>query len=336
MPTNNSIFFIRKLFTLGVAAICLVSQFAFASAPERPKIPRQIEKRLRDNRVSLDGIRRLSTTESNEVFKVVEFLLSESVRGGAKEDISGFKITNFMNEVRTTQLFVNESSQPIYGSNQRLGSVNIPEEKTVIFNRDLLSSLTGNTGAFQAIGAGVETMFIHEFLGALGYGDSDYSLSLYLWMRTFPGDYGTEVLSLWEHWLERERSDIFKDQLPFDMSSSGTSTGVGGGGDPAALSIKIMAATILGQQKDLVLKALAVSSMTFEDLVSAFIRTPIENQLVAGGRQLLVEVSIDSQSARRCIAKVNSMEVGQIRKNVSTYHIALSFLDRLVDLKCQK
>jgi len=120
----------------------------------------------------------------------------------------------------------------LIGSGTRKGSVNFTKEKAIIFNvKKLLSQFT--------IGSGL-TMF-HEFLGALGYPDQNYAITLYVYALVQIKDFGEETVRAIEKAASRyyERTGIFNENIMYAMN--GGVTGVGGGGDTESVLLKISA-----------------------------------------------------------------------------------------------
>lgn len=200
--------------------LALLCDFAFADSSELRTLP--ILSTVPQSHGWKNGeLRPLSQNESESVYKTIEYFTSEAIKGHIQKQLAWFDIHNFYSEIRTVQLYSNETAEAIIGSGHRIGSINLTEQRIVIFNRGLLSTLTGNNGAFQLIGIGNETLFLHEFLGALGYPDEDYLLSSYIWMRTFPDDYSDQIFSKMEVLLEKQIEKVKRrtKNVVFDLKS---------------------------------------------------------------------------------------------------------------------
>ncbi|MGE9745942.1 hypothetical protein [Bdellovibrio bacteriovorus] len=189
----------------------------------------------------------------------VKSLLAMPLKQNQASQIAWVDIEQLIQEVDQVTVYANTSNKAVVGSNNRLGSVNFTEQKIALINTSLLQELTRPQGPLTSIASSVgsEAVILHEFLGALGYPDDNYEMSTYLYMRTFPQDYGSAVLQETERSLTKHLNRFpRRTKNAVSSTDGGTSTGVGGGGDPASAAMKLVALSTLAQQKSLLLRTI--------------------------------------------------------------------------------
>lgn len=206
----------------------------------------------------------------------VKSVLATPLKQQQSSQIGWLNIEKLISEVDEVNVYANTSNKAVVGSGTRLGSVNFTEQRMALINTSLLQELTRPQGQMNTIATAVgsETVIIHEFLGALGYPDDNYEISTLLFMRTFPQDYGTAVLdqtekSLADHLSKNPRRT---KNTTFSTEGGGTSTGIGGGGDPASVAMKLVALSTLAQQKNYILKHYVKDEAEYHSLIR-FINT---------------------------------------------------------------
>lgn len=205
--------------------------------------------------------------------------------------IGWMNIEQLIEEVDQVRVYANTSNKAVVGSEKRLGSVNFTEQKIALINTSLLQELTRPQGQLTSLAtaAGTETVILHEFLGALGYPDDNYEISTLLFMRSFPQDYGHSVLQQTEKSLADHLGKFPRRTKNITFSTEGgTSTGIGGGGDPASVAMKLIALSTLAQQKASVMKSYVKDEAEYQELIR-FINTvkiePLESKVYDSSSQ---------------------------------------------------
>lgn len=325
--------------------------FAFADS-SKSLIPPDLAFLKQDYGWADGEVKPLSQKETESVYQTIEFFVNEAIKGHAKNRLSWFDLQKFYSKIRTVSLYSNTTTQAIKGSGHRIGSIYLTEQRLIIFNIGLLYALTDRGGAYQFIAAGTETLFLHEFLGALGYPDEDYLLSSYIWMRTFPDDYGDPLFKKMENFLNQQietkqlkiKNILFKLK-DTELSPSvndlqgGSSTGVGGGGDPASIAIKILTLARLGQQKEYLMEKYNLDENAYEHLIDKVLKLKIEpdpqiqEYLKNDSRKFLSsEVISFKSSADQSIAYLNVNILWKISKTKTISECATEIGEYLISL----
>jgi len=221
-----------------------------------------------------------ASEESRKSFsQILRQLVAVPLRQGFSQKVDWVDLMELQSEIDNVKLYLNRSNKAVIGSTNRSGGVYLTAQATVILNISLFRQLTQPKGSSQTLASslGSEVMLIHEYLGALGYPDENYELSTYLYMRTFPNDYGAELLSYWhlalaEHLQKNPRRS---KNLQF---TSGTSTGIGGGGDPASAALKLITLGTLAQGKSSYIARKVFAQGEYAALIRCVLQAEIEPQ----------------------------------------------------------
>lgn len=200
--------------------------------------------------------------------------------------ISWVDLNLLLSEIDQVSVYINPTNRAIIGSGNRIGGVYFNEEKKVIINLSLLNILTGASTRTAMSLIGSEVLLIHEFLGALGYPDENYEISSHLYMRSAHWDYGNNLIEASEKMLvnhleknsKRLENISFDGELkvgPLALAGNGSSTGVGGGGDPASAAIKMLLFSMLGRYENYYKGALK-TEVNYLKLVDQLVKLKIE------------------------------------------------------------
>lgn len=260
---------------LQIALFSFLAVSAFATAPD--ELPRLKFESQSYNRGY--GIRKARPDEAESFFKVIERYIGASKQEGVKSKIGWFDLDVFLTEMRSLTIWFNQTSSAAVGSGTRVGGVYFTEEKAVLLNISLFHSLSNGPYASNVIAMGNEPWLLHEIMGALGYPDDHCQISCFYWANGFPKNYGSEVFSIWTGEVEKLLNA--NPRVTKNISvAKGTSTGFGGGGDPAAFGVKISALAVLGQMKQRALKQWHLSQRGYEELVRTIINLQIEPETI--------------------------------------------------------
>lgn len=192
--------------------------------------------------------------------------------------ISWLDLNKFLSEVDQVNVYINPTNRAVIGSGNRTGGVYFNEEKKVIINLSLFEALTRKSESTSTTLVGSGMLLMHEYLGALGYPDENYEISSHLYMRSTPWDYGSPLIQATENQLKIHLDQNLKrtENIQFErVSDSGTSTGVGGGGDPASASVKMMLFAVLGRY-DYHYKSILKTEENYLKLVNHLLKLKIE------------------------------------------------------------
>lgn len=197
---------------------------------------------------------------------------------GMSPQIGWVDLRKLSSEIEGIDIYFNSSKELVVGSVNRVGAVNWTESKSVVFNSSLLNEAyaTGYGSVFSSMG--VETIMLHEALGALGYPDENYELSTHLYMRSLPQDYGPETIQLTQKSLENFLKENPHRRVENTTFKRGTSTGVGGGGDPVSAAIKLTAMSFIFANRENLLKNYMQNEQELNDLISFIHLVKVEPQ----------------------------------------------------------
>lgn len=262
----------------------LLSLISFASTGRGGEIDLNLPLLQKEQDYNLDGTIKPATPEEKQYFTNLLNTWFTKYNPQASRNLEWFDVDNFLNEVNSVNLILNRSDKAVVGSEVRSGSVYLTESKSILLNISLMSSLTSPHERTAGTAVGSEIALIHEYLGALGYPDDNYELSLYLWMQTFPEYYSPQMLSVMEETLgshlqnNGRRLDNIEFQLPDGsiLHNSGSSTVVGGGGDPASAAIKNFTLLHLSNNKKRIQQFHGLTDGQYNKLIKFIMTTSVE------------------------------------------------------------
>lgn len=160
-----------------------------------------------------------------------------AIKYNNQKDIGWIDLEKMHEEIDSLQFLINNSDYELIGNDNRSGSIHLVESKIIVINYKLLQKTFNSY-----VGSIARDMLIfHETISALGYPDRNYEITSHLYMRMSHEDYSNNVISINEevlkNYLEKNTRILTNNQWNY-LSRSGTSTGVGGGGDFASPALK--------------------------------------------------------------------------------------------------
>ena len=227
--------------------LMLISSGDRCFASESASLPPGLVLKAQEFGLPAGSIAKATPSQRDFLLNFLVKLIEEAEQGGAKRQIGWLNFDELKKEWSNVDIWFNHSHKAILGSGNRIGSIYLVEQKVVILNYSLFDELTRGNRISLPINASFDLIHTHEFLGALGYPDDNYEISLYIRMRDFPNDYQPlfpAVESALTAHLEKNQRRV--QNVRFQLADAGSSTGVGGGGDPASAVVKDFALGMLG------------------------------------------------------------------------------------------
>ncbi len=259
--------YINLVKTLALAHLLAIAPIALAQGPSILAVPQSYGSRE-------GGIFPAPPEEAKMMKDAIVYLAEEAEKNGAPNEIDWFRLDVYKQEIQDLNIWYNDSSFALVGSGGRIGGLNLPSIKTVIFNTSLIVDLTRDGGNLKPLNSGNETTLLHESLKALGYPDENYEISTYLWARTFSSNYSPELFAIIEGTVKQHLSTHPRSFVNFSIG--GTSTGLGGGGDPASAAVKLFAFVTLAQFKEVFMRDVPLTQLEYEELVRSVVLLKIE------------------------------------------------------------
>lgn len=261
---------------------------------------------------------------------------------GMKSTIGWLNIQQLATEVNELEIYFNTSSELITGSGNRVGAVNLTEKKSIIFNSSLLDHLYLPQKHGTALSrVGVESLLLHEVLAALGYPDDNYEISTYLHMRSIPQDYGQEILNLIEKGVEnflKENPTRRTQNATFDRIG-GTSTGVGGGGDPLSAGLKLATLAAINNNKEKLIGYLIKDEQEYLAVIALIQSVKVEPQNIGtpyNGRNSIGAFSdalkVEGTTAGNTFISVDTNLAFAVRSPQDITMVGISFLQSCLQI----
>lgn len=202
---------------------------------------------------------------------------------GGRSQVGWLDFNRLKDEVSQLAFCLNESDQPLIGSGSRPGSVYFVEEKVIVLNTIELWRREGTFGGSLTV--------LHEILGALGYPDENYEIFTYLLLTRTPIGIEPSTIESVNRDLELHLRDNSRRLVTpvYRETEGGGISGVGGGGEPEVISLKMLAYNIL---------------LNNRDYFAHFIP---DNHSVDEVATYLFRLKIESDSARQFLFKVNGL-----------------------------
>jgi hypothetical protein len=204
-------------------------------------------------------IRPATPTESKAVKDVLHRIIDAASRNG-RSKLSWLDLPEFNRKLASVKLCMNTGSQAIIGSGTRTGSVYLTKEKLVVLN--LAELRAGSNTPGDAI------LLVHEFSGALGYPDDNFTISALIYQKANATNESTHIGkldSILSDYLNKNRLRTSDQQF----ATEGGSSGVGGGGDRQAAEIKSELLDLLNQAK-------GISDSAYRKIATAVLTVDIE------------------------------------------------------------
>ncbi len=207
--------------------------------PLLPGLPAELVFQAQNFGLEGGSIAPATEFQANNYRKFVRQHLQLALANGAPSQIEWLHFSDLVSDLDKVDVWLNQSNKAILGSGTRAGSVYFVDPSAVVLNSSLLVEITNPQRVDLPINIGFDTNVTHEFMGALGYPDENLEISTYVRIRHFPQDF-TPILpqlerALADHLRENGRRN---ENITFSTSENGTSTGVGGGGDPVVGVVK--------------------------------------------------------------------------------------------------
>lgn len=231
---------VSRLVLFGVLIIFALS----TSAQARPVAAtvEQLESLLRKGSDS-NGLLRQATERERSLWLAVALKALSEIENFGLKKVASIDVPDLVEKVKTVRIFVNRTTSPLIGSQTRRGSVYLSRERAVILN--LVSFEDVAPSDLQ----GSSIMVLHEFMGALGFPDQNYEVSLTLYfashlhhMPSIRAKFPVLEDALREH-LKRSRP--LDENIRFKLA--GGVSGVGGGGEPTPVEVKMQLLLMLLQ-----------------------------------------------------------------------------------------
>jgi len=246
--------------------ICLILTVFFGASALIPPASAAFQKTGCDSRPK----------DERQVYEAVKWLLDSALNSSLpKTSPARRNIETFRAEITTVRVCILPATTRIYASGKQRESAAYNAEERMVFVNPLQLLETSNLEVRA-------TLLVHEYLGALGYLDENYELTVPLSRIANLQTGDALFIDALEKFPKRESLaiDYAKDNRNY-LAKGGGSSGVGGGGDATTIMIKSLF-TDLGYlklvRKAAVQLAMDVSKLDLEKVRKTALRIGIESE----------------------------------------------------------
>lgn len=174
-------------------------------------------------------VRAYNSTQRNIVINAVRAPLDRLLSIGISS-YAGIGLGELSYDFSTVQVY--DAVRDMSSVEGRIGSLNFPSDRAIVVQAKEVLGLEPYP---------LTLLIFHEFLGALGYIDDDYQITVPLFLMAFNPETRSKLQEpqfqdLLQGWFSQKRSHNPRNS--FYQQFAGGISGVGGGGDPIGIEIK--------------------------------------------------------------------------------------------------